>query len=317
MAKELTNLVIDEISLVDDPANEDAKVAIFKGKKKPTEGCAKSDPDMDGDDEEKDDTDGDAKVKKVADETEAIMRHVPAALEECAQLIIEKAAIAGGVSADSVAALNAASSLKEFTMDIQELSKALEDAEAKLATLEKRATDAEDIVKAKDEEIAVLKGAAAVTASDEDVIKSAPEPVQKMLLEARERASVAEAVINKMKDEQELSESITKAKDLNFGDPEKVGPLLQRIGKGRTVDGDVELIEQLLKQAGEVSKGNKLFSSIGSNGGDAHDPLAAIVAKGEEIRKSNPGMTKEQAEAQAIETDPSLYAAYLAKRRVA
>lgn len=41
-----------------------------------------------------------------------------------------------------------------------------------------------------------------------------------------------------------------------------------------------------------------------------------MKAKADEIQKANKGMTFEQAYVQAVETNPSLYNAYIAKRRV-
>lgn len=321
MAKALSNLQITEISLVDDPANEDAKVAIFKSKaggkceKCGTElkkdGSCECEIKKGGEDEPAD------TIEKINEQAAAIMRHIPAALEECAQLLVEKAAAAGGIPADSVAALNAVASLKEYTMDIQELSAALETAEAKLATLEKRATDAEAALTAKDEEMTVLKAAAATPATEEDVIKSLPEPVQKMLSEQKARAEEAEAAVAKMRDEKETAEFVAKAKELKFGDPAQIGPLLQRIAKGKSTDDDAKIIETLLKQAGAGLSGSKLFESLGDGNGDAADPEKLLKAKAEEIRKANSSLTPEQAYSQALEKHPELYNAYLAKRRAA
>lgn len=335
MPKELTNMTITEISLVDDPANEDAKVAIFKSKssgdacacgEKITKGdkvckkCGaavkKADDDMDGDGKKDTDNDGDGAVKKINEQLDAIMRNVPAALEECAQLIVEKAAAAGGVPADSVAAINAAASLKEFTMDITQLSKALEDAEAKLATLEKRATDAEGALVAKDQEISVLKGKVTEAATEDEILKSAPESVQKMVAEARASALAAEQEVAKLRDAAEMSEAIAKAKDLKFGDPAQVGPLLLRIAKGKSTDDDAKIVETLFKQAGASINTSELFKSKGDGGGDA-DPESILKAKAEEIRKADSAMTPEQAYAKALEQHPELYNAYIAKRRAA
>jgi hypothetical protein len=307
MAKQLTDLVIDEISLVDDPANEEAKVSIFKAKKKVP--CDKT-----SDMEDEDDMDDEKKVKKQMD---AISSRIPAALEELSQLIVEKAALAGGVPVDSVAALTAAASLKEYTMDIQALSKALEDAEVKLATLEKRATEADAVIKAKDEEITVLKGKAEAASTEEEIIKSASEPVQKMLNDLRDRALISEAAIAKMKEEKEVAEAIAKAKDLNFGEAETVGKLLMRVAKGTTTADDASLLEGMLKQAGEVTKGSKLFVAVGASNGDV-DPEAIIKSKAAEIRKGNPLLSEAQAYTEALDQNPDLYNAYsAAKRRAA
>lgn len=133
MPQNLTDMTIEEISLVDDGANEDARVVIVKAKS-------------------------------------GLPGH----------------AVPGGDDPSNPdAAAMAAASIKEFQMDIETLSKALEDAEAKLAALEKRASDAEaalkdaeEVVKAKDAEIAEINKAKNPP-SDEEVLKALPEAIRK------------------------------------------------------------------------------------------------------------------------------------------
>jgi hypothetical protein len=289
VAKQLTDMNIDEISLVDDPANADATVQIFKAKS----------------------PDDKATIQKQAAD---ILALIPSAIQELTQQIVAKAALTGGFPVDSVAAQMAASSLTEYAMDIQALSKALEDAEAKFVMLEKRATDAEALNATLTTENTILKGAAAANATEEDVIKSAPESVQKMLADLRDKAAASDAVISKMKDEQDMTASISKAKELRFGDPEQVGPLLLRIRKASAEDADT--VTALLKRAGEVTKGSILFRQIGAADG-ATDPEVLLKAKAEEISKGNPSLSSAAAYEMALSQNPDLYSAYIAKRRVA
>lgn len=280
MAQKLTDMIIDEISIVDDPANEQARVVITKAKAAP-EGQTGSEGNSDN---------------------------------------IETA------SADQY---------KEFQMDMENLAKALEDAEAKLETLEKRTTDAEaaladatEVIKAKEAEIEELqKGYKAKAeksddgdADDEDedkkVMKSLPEPIRKRFEEFEKRAAEAETKLAKMAEEKETAEAITKAKSLNFGKAEEVGPLLMRVAKGQTTVADAETLERLFKAAGEQGKVTNLFRSVGSDTAVDGDPEVLLKAKAEEIRKANTGLTPEQAYAQAMDQNPSLYNAYVAKRRV-
>jgi DNA repair exonuclease SbcCD ATPase subunit len=279
MPQKLTDMIIDEISLVDDGANQHADVVIVK-RNAPAEGDTGSEGNS-----------GDFET----------------------------------ASADD----------KEFQMDMENLAKALEDAEAKLETLEKRTTDAEaaladatSVIKAKDAEIEELqKGYKAKAeksadgdADDEDedkqVMKSLPESIRKRIEDFEKRAAEAETTLAKMREEKDTAEAIAKAKSLNFGKAEEVGPLLMRVAKGRTTQADADTLERLFKAAGEQGKVTHLFRSVGSDTAVDGDPEVLMKAKADEIQKANKGMTFEQAYVQAVETNPSLYNAYIAKRRV-
>lgn len=308
MAQALTDMTIDEISLVDDPANEQARVLIVKAKggKKP---YSKSD-DMDEDDAESN-TDPDPEEEKAT----RLMARVKKAIDEIAPRVAQT--LAGSLSADNDAADAAAASLKEYVMDIEALSKSLEDAEAKLAALTTRAESAEDALKDADEVIKSLKAAAqpANQPSDEEVLKSLPEAIRKRLQDAEEKAKAAEEAVAKARDEQERTEAIAKAKDLKVGDPAVVGPLLLRVAKGMTTADDAKALTDLLKAAGEVSAQSALFKSIGSDVAVDGDPEELLKAKADEIQKANAGMTFEQAYVKAMEQSPALYNAYVAKSK--
>lgn len=282
MPSKLTDMIIDEISLVDDPANEQARVVIAKAK---AAHSGQSEPD--------------------------------------------------GQSGDDDAASTEAAQLKEFQMDIENLSKALEDAEAKLAALEQRTTDAEaaladanEVIKAKDVEIEELskgrmKAQKAEVEDDEEdeedgekkVMKSLPESIRKRLEDFEKRAAEAEATLAKMRDEKDTAEAIAKARTLNFGKPEEVGPLLLRVRKGATTEADATALESLLKAAGAQDKVSYLYRTVGSDQAVEGDPEMLMKAKADEIAKANKGMTFEQAYVAAMEQNPSLYNAYIAKRR--
>lgn len=283
MAQKLTDMIIDEISLVDDGANQHADVVIVKARNAP-EGQTESGGDP------------------------------------------------GEIDTAS-AGLD-----KEFQMDMENLAKALEDAEAKLETLEKRTTDAEaaladatEVIKSKDAEIEELQKAYKAKASadksadgdkdeddeDEDkkVMKSLPESIRKRFADFEKRATVAEIKLAKMAEEKDTAEAIAKAKALNFGKAEEVGPLLMRVAKGKTTQADAETLERMFKAAGEQGKVTNLFRTVGSDSAVDGDPEVLMKAKAEEIRKANPILTPEQAYSKAMDENPSLYNAYIAKRR--
>lgn len=307
MAQQLSDMTIEEISLVDDPANEQARVLIVKAKK-PAKGENEEEPEEEGEGAEDEADEG---------EVEGALR-LKKALEEIAPELVQ--AVIGGEPINPEAAGEAAASLKEYHMDIETLSKALEDAEARLETLEKRATDAEaaleaanEIIKSKDEEIAKAKGGEEEGPSEEEVIKSLPESIRKRLEAAKE----AEEELAKAKAKAETDEAIAKAKAIGVGDAEVVGELLLRISKGMTTADDAAKLETLLKGLGELSAKSILFKSMGADVAVDGDPEALLKAKAEEIKKANPALTEAQAYDKALDANPALYNAYVAKRRAA
>jgi colicin import membrane protein len=288
MAQRLTEMEITEISLVDEPANPEAKVLIVKSK-------------------------GGAGSVSLSEVAKAVM----AAIEDFAPQIVEKA-VSEGFSDDPQAAAAAAAIIEETVMDMEAVTKALEKAEADLAALTKRAEAAEskikeqdDIIKAKDDEIAKAKGAADPKADEEEILKALPESIRKRLEDAdKERAEFA-----KKAEEAELKEAVAKAKSFGVGDAEKVGGLLIRIGKGKTTADDLAEIEAILRAAAAVSSHSALFKSIGAAEAVDGDPEEMLKAKATEIQKANDGMTFAAAYDKALGENPQLYNAYIAKRR--
>ena len=334
MAKnELTDMEITEISLVDEPANDDARVVIVKAKSgfKPCDDC--KDPkgcmakgkcgvekSMDGDeddmagDEDPDEMKGKGKMMKSAAPISAakVAGAILTAITELSPQIVEKA-LAEGFSANSEAADMAEEIIKETIMDITQLSKALEEAEAKMEVLEKRASDAETALQDANDTIAKAKAEEApVEPDEEEVLKSLPEGIRKRL----EKAKADEAVIAKMAADAEEKEAIAKARDLKVAEPEKVGPMLLRIAKGKTTAEDAKAIETLLKQNAAITAASPLFKSIGSAAAVDGDPEEILKAKASEIQKGSDGkMTFAQAYDEALKQNPSVYDAYIAKRR--
>lgn len=295
MATQLHDMEIEEISLVDDGANPGAKVEIWKAKFMACEGC-------------KSESLCKAKGKCMGDEGGGPMK---------------KSAGDGQGSAGLSAAMQ-----QEIMMNLEELSAALEQAEAKLDTLEKAKTDAEakvadleGVVKAKDARITELEGTVAKSmdplAADEAFLKSMPEPAREAILKARQAEADAKAQLAKAREAQDTAEAITKAKALNFGKPEDVGPLLMRVAKGLTTKADADALEALLKSAGEVASKSPLFKALGSGAAVEGDPDELLKAKAAEIKKARPELTAEQAYAEAVDKNPELYSAYIAKRRTA
>ena len=304
MPQKLSEMTIDEISLVDDPANESARVLIVKARGDKTK-TASQDVE-DGDEDEM--------------EPGSLVSQVKKALEVIAPRVAQ--ALAGGLPADSQSVHDATDAAAlEFQMDIESLAKSLEDAEGKIEQVAKAAEEAQaevvrlsDEVAAKDAQIAKLRGGAG---EEEDVLKSLPESIRKRFEENEAIAKAAQAEVAKMRDATDKAEAIAKAREIAFGDPEVVGPLLMRVRKGMTTTEDASALEEMLKSAAAVDKSSALFGSAGVDKGRPADSVTSLDLKAEEIQKANTGMTREQAITKALEADPALYADYIAKRRAA
>jgi hypothetical protein len=304
MPQKLSDMTIDEISLVDDPANAQAQVVIVKarsGKKKPAS------PDVeDGETDEMD--------------TDSLVDQVKKALSHIAPRVAQT--LAGGRSANDHTVTNATEAAAlEFQMDIEALAKSLEEAETKIEAVAKANEDAQaEIARltaelaAKDEEIAKARDG---EGDEEDVLKSLPESIRKRFEENEAIAKAAQVEIAKMKDAAETVEAIAKAREVGFGDPEAVGPLLMRVRKGMTTTADADALEAMLKSAAAVDKSSGLFRTAGVDQARPAAADAALDAAAAEIQKSNASLTREQAIAKALEVNPDLYADYVAKRRAA
>jgi hypothetical protein len=88
-----------------------------------------------------------------------------------------------------------------------------------------------------------------------------------------------------------------------------------RVAKGMTTAADATTLESLLKSVSAVAGDSLLFKSLGSDSSLDGEPEALLKTKAAEIQKANSGMTYEAAYAKALEQNPSLYNAYISKRR--
>lgn len=286
----LSHVSVDEISVVDDGANPEAKVLIIKNKSgaaaghKACKGCKTPDECMKKG--KCSEPDGDEQMKKAL------------------------AAISAVMSGDN----------GDDTMNLDELTDALEKAKTALDTA------AADIAK-RDERIAALEADIAKAKKPEDkgedkgeddVLKALPEAIRKRLVDAEESAKAATAVVQKMQAEREVAEAIVKAKSAGMVEPDVTGPILHRVAKGCTTAADATELERVLKAAAAQAKaGGVIFKSIGAaggDGGDDGDPEALLKAKAKEIAAAEK-ISIEKAYSLALERNPDLYESYLNKRR--
>lgn len=129
-----------------------------------------------------------------------------------------------------------------------------------------------------------------------------------------EDAKATAAEVAKMREKTEREEVKKRVERAGVPNPDSVTNLMLRIQKRQTDAKDADFVLNLLKASGNAARNTELFEKLGDKGGDANTIDVRIAAAVEPILKSNPGISKEQAMAKALEADPALYREYLADR---
>jgi len=158
--------------------------------------------------------------------------------------------------------------------------------------------------------------------SVDSLIKSAPEPLRKMLAsleqekaDALAKAAEAEEVLKSERTVRANAESIEKAKAWKFLslDAEKVGPALRQLAE---VDAELaKSVEEALSSVNAQAESANIFAEIGKSAnpttGNAYEQLTSMAKSATEL---NNNLTFEQAFANAVNTNPDLYAQYLSEK---
>ena len=183
------------------------------------------------------------------------------------------------------------------------LESELADAQARLASLENEETEDEL------EDMGEM--------DDDAMMKSAPPAVREALLKARNEAFVAQEELRKEREVRLDAHAVAKSMEdySNLAiDHEEFGPALRRLEElDATV---VEIIAKALQSANAQAESANIFAEIGSS---YMPTTAGSFQKIESLAKSavtkGEYKTVEQAIAGLIETNPSLYAEYIAETR--
>lgn len=183
------------------------------------------------------------------------------------------------------------------------LESELADAQARLASLENE--EAEDEL----EDMGEM--------DDDAMMKSAPPAVREALLKARNEAFIAQEELRKEREVRLDAHAVAKSMEdySNLAiDHEEFGPALRRLEElDATV---VEIIAKALQSANAQAESANIFAEIGSS---YMPTTAGSFQKIESLAKSavtkGEYKTVEQAIAGLIETNPSLYAEYIAETR--
>lgn len=147
---------------------------------------------------------------------------------------------------------------------------------------------------------------------DEDnreAISKAMEIVEK----ANARAEEAETIAKTERDFRLNQEYVAKARSMvNLPvSADEFGPVLKRLHDAMEEE-DVAVIEKALRAANETIAEAGTFTEIGKRGGQGFEAVSKLDSKAKElVEKSDEPLSMEQARAQVMETDPSLYDEYL------
>lgn len=150
----------------------------------------------------------------------------------------------------------------------------------------------------------------------EDILKNVDPAIRAIIEKTRNQAAAAEAEIKKMKDTQEKTEALAKAKELPnlCGKPEDVADAFVKMKNA-----DETAFSQvfgMMKAANEMISKNVNLGEVGTSGAAeditkaADEAWTAIEKKADEIQKAK-NCTKESAIAKAVSENPDLYKKYL------
>lgn len=251
--------------------------------------------------------------------TEVSLVDVPANQE--AHVVITKAFAGDDPEAGNGVTKGHLANTEDDDMTLEELTKALETAEGTLETLKKGMEEKDAKIadlttqlttvtkRAEEAEATIAKGAGGGSGED-DIYKGLAEPLRKRFIELEEEVA-------KAKEREELGEFVTKAATFEAL-PVKaadLGALLYRVAKGKSTEIDAAELDRVLTAANTATVEKNLNKPIGRTAPLAKGATASakIDAKAEELRKAEPGLTKQQAITKALGADPSLYAEYRAE----
>lgn len=128
--------------------------------------------------------------------------------------------------------------------------------------------------------------------------------------EISKRNEILEDALVQIIDEREYEQYAQVAKSYGLGAEDELGGLLQRAAHSMDPQ-DVQLIDRLLTSAGEVSKALYVEQGIGGYGDSSVlDQVYAIAGEG--VAKSDFGMSTEQAVTAIFDNNPGAYDEYLA-----
>lgn len=299
----LRNIRLKRISLVGDPANEHARVVLFK-RADPQESKMRKDDDGDMDD----------KGMQTCPKCGAKLAKDAMECAKCGMKMGSKKMI----DLDKIQDEEVRKAVAKMASDLEAATKAAEEEKAKRIEAEKKvAKPAADPTPSADAVLKELSPAARalVEKANADAAKAQADAAK-----AQADAKLANDAIKKMADDKVTEAYVSKAKA--FGNlPVKAaewGPLLKRVAEGTSTEADANEIMRVLAAGNAIAK--SLFAQKGSHGtlDAAKGAEAEIMSKAKELReqvqKSGQKLSQPEAMDQVIRENPDLYKRYLAEQ---
>lgn len=292
--KQLSDIELDEVTVCEEPANDDCRAAIVKSR---TQANPLEENDM---------PQANQNVEDVNDQDDLDLDFDDETLNAVAEQLDELgddavpfvAALMAGVEEAGDVITKMAADMEELSGEHEELKKS---AGLLVERIEKMGADGKIGETEQDLVSAIRKSMGGAELPPEVAVRiDALEAVAK---------SAAEA------------EAVAKAKAFGVGDPKELGPILIKVRKSCGAE-VADKIESVLTSAGAAIKKSKVFTRVGvDTGADASDPVRKSLSEAEvgaeEIRKSNPHLTKEQALTQFWQQNPAKYEEYREAQRAA
>lgn len=209
----------------------------------------------------------------------------------------------------------------------QELRKHVEELPAEAQegayALAKAAADAQAQAKEAQDQLAKAKQAEPAEDETPEIAKAreagAPQAVIDLMKAQQKSIDQANEALAKQAAEREQNAQIEKAKGYTghlSADASEVGAALYRLRKGQGTDEDVASIEKALKGANEAARQADIFKSYGSaTQPDTGSAEQQVIGKAQELRKTDPNLTEEQAYAKALRENPDLQQALYEEQR--
>lgn len=148
---------------------------------------------------------------------------------------------------------------------------------------------------------------------EEDIMKSADPAIVAIVKAAEERAEAAERIAKAERDFRLEKEFVAKASTLNnlAIDANEFGSVLKSAAESLTTE-QFTAIWDALQTANSAMAEAGMFSEVGKSGAfDNESAFSPIDKAAQKIMATMPGMSREQAIAKAVESDPTLYTTYL------
>lgn len=271
----LEDLIVNRVDLVDDGANSEAFIELYKRKEQNvmtvTEVLSKMKPEH---------------AAVIQDEINKAKEELSKAQEDLANVTTERD-----------------EAKEECDKVKEELTTANEDLESTKSELE--SLRAEKACGGKDDDPEKSKSGSAF--DETETFKSMPQEIKDMFAQLKAQKEAAEEQIRKAKDAEETAKAVSKAKEL------KAIPVDQDklVGIIKNANADVLDLLTVVNAAiegsvlGEVGKSNP-----GSTGASSNDAWSKIEAKADEVAKRD-SITKAKAIAVVLDENPELYREYL------